>query len=405
MLGFWILAALLLLVGYAFFLPALLGNRRQKSVDRQRLNLLLHQQRREELAGDGKDAPADDLLAELDRDLLADLAATEARAGLNGKAGRWSVLVALLLAPLLAVLVYGQLGRPELADFQAAAPRGTTAQAPGAADFQATVDALAKRLQENPNDLDGWMLLARSLLATDQIDKAISAYEFALRIAPDNLDVQALYAQALAERKDGDFTGKPGEILAAILKKEPGHPSALWFTGLAAAKRGDAKEAVERWEALRSQFPPDSEDAKQLAQYIARVKGEAPPAAAEAPVQRQAEAKKSIRVKVELSDAIRSKAAPEDSVFVFARAASGPPMPLAVVRKQVRDLPLEVTLDDTMSMMQGTNLSSVDKLVVGARVSKSGQATPQPGDLQGLSEPISVQDGQVLGIRIEREVR
>lgn len=401
MLGFWILAALLLLAGYAFFLPALLGVRRRNAVDRQKLNLLLHRQRREELARESAGAELDGLSDELDRDLLADLAATEAHPHQADKAGRWPLLLALLGVPLLAVLLYGQLGRPDLADFRADTHATNTQEMPNEADFQATIDTLAARLKENPNDLEGWLLLARSLMATDQTEKALTAYEFALKLAPDNLDVQALYAQALAEGNDGDFEGKPREILAGILQKDAKHPSALWFAGLAAAKRGDVQEAVSRWEALKAQFPAGGEDARQLALYIAKVKGEQP---APEPSQNQVGTNKSIRVQVSLAKELQSKTAPEDTVFIFARAASGPPMPLAIVRKQVKDLPVEVTLDDSMSMMQGMNLSSFEQLVIGARVSKSGQAMPTPGDLQGLSEPTAVQDGQAYSVRIAQEV-
>jgi cytochrome c-type biogenesis protein CcmH len=114
---------------------------------------------------------------------------------------------------------------------------------------------------------------------------------------------------------------------------------------------------------------------------------------------------KSIRVKVGLAAALKSKASPEDVVFIFARAASGPPMPLAIVRKKVKDLPVEVTLDDSMSMVEGMNLSAFDQLVIGARVSKSGQAMPQPGDLQGLTRPLAAENEGVYAVEIGEVVK
>jgi cytochrome c-type biogenesis protein CcmH len=124
----------------------------------------------------------------------------------------------------------------------------------------------------------------------------------------------------------------------------------------------------------------------------------------DAPDQAMAGAGRRIRVKVSLADSVKAKADPQDSLFVFARAAEGPPMPLAVVRKQAKDLPLEVVLDDSMSMMQGMNLSSFERLVIGARVSKSGKPTPSPGDLQGLTEPVAPVKDETLSVVVDREV-
>jgi cytochrome c-type biogenesis protein CcmH len=148
-----------------------------------------------------------------------------------------------------------------------------------------------------------------------------------------------------------------------------------------------------------------------LDKVIKEIKGEGQ--AAETDATRDGEAsglpatgeQKSIRVKVSLATTLKAKATPEDTVFIFARAAAGPPMPLAIVRKKVKDLPVEVTLDDSMSMMQGMNLSAFDKLVIGARISKTGQALPQPGDLQGLTKPTEINNGGIYAVDISEEVK
>lgn len=410
MLGFWILTALLLLAGYAFFLPALLGRaeRAGKAVDRRRLNLLLHRQRREELMREAGEADRDTLAEELDRDLLADLTASEPHPAPFHGGGRGLLWAALLAAPLLAAFIYGHLGRPDLIGFRAGPQMAGAGDTPSAEDFQVMIDNLAQRLKQKPDDLDGWLLLARSLMATDQIDKALTAFEFALKLAPDDLDVQASYAQALAEGNDGKFEGKPSEIVAAILAKSPKHPRGLWLAGLIALERGDHTKAVAHWEALKAQFAPNSEDAQQLAEYIAKIQGAAPTAAARPTPETSnvpSGARKSIRVQVALADELQPKTAPDDTLFVFARAAQGPAIPLAIVRKRVKDLPLEVVLDDSMSMLPGMNLSAFEQLIIGARISKSGQAMPAPGDLQGLSGPSAARDGQSFTVRITEEVR
>ena len=114
---------------------------------------------------------------------------------------------------------------------------------------------------------------------------------------------------------------------------------------------------------------------------------------------------KSSKVRVSLASALKAQATPEDTVFIFARAAAGPPMPLAIVKKQVKDLPLEVTLDDSMGMVQGMNLSAFDRVVIGARISKSGQAMPQSGDLQGLTKPTEIQNGGAYAVEIGEVVK
>ena len=379
MMGFWLSAALLLTVGYVFFLPALLGNTGGGRINRARLNLLLHRQRQTELAQEAA-SPEDleRLTAESERNLLGDLETAEAPPLQSSARGRSAVIAALAVLPAFALILYLALGRIDL--IGANAPDNM-------ADIQDSIRQLADRLAKQPNDLEGWILLARSLQATDQPDKAATAYEFALKLAPEDLDLKAQYAQALAETHQGSLAGKPAEIVDEILKKNPDHPTALWMAGIAAAERKDAAKAAEYWERLKKQFPPGSEEAKEIAGYIARVQGLSAPAEPAEPA-----AGKRIRVTVTLAESLKTQVAPDDALFVFARAAEGPPMPLAVVRKQAKDLPLEVVLDDSMSMMQGMTLSTAGRIVIGARISKSGQPKAEAGDLQGLSEALAPED-------------
>lgn len=380
MIAFWITAAAMLLLGYAFFIPALLGKTRAAKLSRAKLNLALHRQRQEELAREAA-SPEDlaTLAAESERNLLGDLeSAAPAESAQPEGYGRTLLIGALVSLPIFAFSVYLALGRPDLVS---STPQSPQASMP---DVEAAIGKLAERLKQNPNDLEGWMLLGRSLQTTRQSAKAAAAYEYAAKLAPDNLDVQGLYAEALAEANGGSTEGKPTEIVAAILKKDPNHKGGLWMAGVAAAERKDAAKAAEYWGRLKAQLPPESDEARQIGQYIAEVQGM--PAAPEAPAPAaKSEPAKRIRVKVDLADGLKGQAAPEDALFIFARAAEGPPMPLAVAKKQVKDLPVEVELTDTMAMMPGMSLSSFERVVVGARVSKSGKPTPSPGDLQGMT--------------------
>lgn len=388
---FWITAALLLGLGYLLFVPALLGKTRRDSLNRARLNLVLHRQRQEELASDASSEEARHRLAvESERSLLGDLETAADGTAAPLKAGRTPLLAALTLAPILAIGAYLWLGRPDLV----AAPPPANPMA----DTQKAIEGLALRLQENPNDLEGWVLLGRSLQATQQAERAVRAFEFALKLAPRNLDLKGYYAEALAEANQGSMRGKPAEIVAEILRQDPRHKAGLWLAGIVASEEGDGARAVRHWQALRSQFPADSEEARQIGAFIEQA-GSAAPADAMPPAASEPAAtapRKRLSVRVTLADALKSRANPDDTVFVFARAAEGPPMPLAVVRKQVRDLPLDVVLDDSQAMMPGMNLSAFERLVIGARISKSGRPVPSPGDLEGLTGPVTPAPGQTV---------
>lgn len=393
---FYLAAALMLIAGYLFFLPPLAGKSRHTPVDRARLNLTLHQQRQQELALDATSPESlERLTAESERNLLGDLEAAGTPLCQAPRMGRTPLLATLLLLPIVALLTYTTLGRPEL-----------VAQPPGKAmaDTRRAIEGLAGRLKANPNDLEGWVLLGRSLQATQQPGRAAAAFEFALKLAPGNPDLMGYLAETLAESNQGSMTGRPAELVREILQRNPKHKAGLWLAGIAAAEAGDAPTARRHWQALKEQLPAGSKEADEIAGFIARLDAEPPPTRESSPAPAVAGEGKRLKVKVTLSESLTGQANPEDTVFIFARAAEGPPMPLAVVRKQVRDLPVEVVLDDSMSMMQGMNLSAFKSLVIGARVSPSGRPVPSPGDLEGLTEPVSPEREASYSITISRVI-
>lgn len=392
---FFLAAGLLLVLAYLLFLPALRGQSADPSPDRARLSRLLYQQRREELAQELAQGNLDPavharLSQELDRQWLDDDTAGPSAAG-TATAGRWPVLAVLLLLPLFGLGLYSQLGRPDLLGSQAT-PAESSAQV-----MEDNIRHLAERLQKTPDDLQGWILLARAYQVTQRPSEAQGAYEKALALAPDNLELKVLYAQSLAEAQGNRLQGRPAQLIAEVLAADPNFPHALWMAGLAAAEQGDAPTALAHWQKLKAQYPADSDDAKQLSGYIAMLTtGQQQPAAA-APALR-------IRVKATLAPALAGKVQPQATLFIFAKAAAGPPMPLAIVRKQAKDLPLAVELDDTMTMASGMNLAAFPQIILGARISKSGQAKPASGDLQGLSQPLAPQNGQEYAVEINQEV-
>ena len=396
MTAFWITAALMVLTGALFFLPALRSGPRQQAIDRAKLNILLHQQRKEELSREAGTADLAGLIAESERNLLGDLEEADEEPAPPTAAGRTPLVTALLLTPLLALALYYALGRPDLLSQP---PVNTMAET------QKSIEQLAQRLSANPNDLEGWVLLGRSLQITRQPDPAARAYEFALKLAPDNLDLMGYYAEALAETQQGAMQGKPADLVRQILAQDPKHKSGLWLAGIAAAETGDIRAALNYWGQLRAQFRPESTEAQQISDYMSRAEAElsSSPGTPNKPTTAAGPGKR-IRVTVALADEIKAQTGPDDAVFIFAKAAEGPPMPLAVVRKQVRDLPIEVILDDSMAMMAGMNLSRFERLIVGARVSKNGQPTPTAGDLQGLTAPVTAGQDSAYAITIDQVV-
>jgi len=307
-------------------------------------------------------------------------------------ARRTAIMLAALL-PVCAAALYWQFGTPEgLAP--AAEVHGGSKVTPQ--EVEAMVAKLAARMQQSPDDGNGWALLARSYLVMQRHADAVAAYERAVALIKDDADLLADYADALAMTQGRRIEGKPLKVVERALKIDPLQWKALAMAGSAAFERKDFKTAVAYWEKLQSRAEPGSDFAREVAANIdeARQLGGLKVAASVSPPA-QADVKStavsggaSVDGTVTLSRELAAKAGPTDTVFVFARAAEGPRMPLAIMRFQVKDLPAKFHLDDSMAMSPAAKLSNHPNVIIGARVSKSANATPQPGDLQGASKPV-----------------
>ena len=277
----------------------------------------------------------------------------------------------------------------------------------GLQQIAAMVDSLAARMKERPDDGEGWTMLARSYTVLGRFGEAVPAYAKAAALQPTNAGLLADYADAVAAQNGS--VGNP-ESLALIdraLAADPKHPKALALAGTAAYDRGDFAGAVARWQKIADALPAGSELLVQVQASIAEAKermggGAAAKApAAGAPAAPAAVDASAVAGTVSLDPSLAAQAAPDDTVFVFARAAEGPRMPLAVKRARVADLPLTFRLDDSMAMSPAAKLSGARSIVVGARISKSGNAMPQPGDLSGESKPLAPGTSGIA-IRIDR---
>lgn len=321
----------------------------------------------------------------------------------------WTAAIIAGAIPIAALLLYVVLGNHE-----AFAPIATQ-RAKGAAEHEVTpqeVEAmaakLAARLEKEPDNVDGWVMLARTYYALNRHADAARAFDRAIAIIPANADLLADYADSLGA-VEGGLRGKSLELIERALKADPTHWKALALAGTAAFNRKDYKGAVAYWERMKATVPPGSPIAGSIDSSIAEarelgglkagpVAANPPPAIAtsKAPAgpapatQAAALPGATVGGTVSLAPALAAQVAPTDTVFIFARASEGPRMPLAILRKQVRDLPVAFTLDDSMAMAPNFALSKFPSVIVGARVSKSGNASPQSGDLEGLSPAVRI---------------
>jgi cytochrome c-type biogenesis protein CcmH len=270
---------------------------------------------------------------------------------------------------------------------------------------------LAKRLKEKPEDAKGWELLARSYAELHQYSQAEAAFAEAAKRNPRDAQLLADYADAAAMANDRHFEGKPTELIERALKIDPKLPKALWLAGTLAYETRDFRKAMGYWKRLLAVVPPDSELSKQIQSDLAEVQtmlGEKPtfmPPAVAAETKPAAVAGSGPQVsgKVELSPALVSQVKANDTVFVYARPLEGPKMPLAIFKATVADLPLQFTLDDSLAMAPMAKISNHQEVMVFARVSRSGSAAPQSGDLEGKIEKVKVGSSS-LKITIDHKI-
>ncbi|MCO6411271.1 MAG: c-type cytochrome biogenesis protein CcmI [Thiogranum sp.] len=411
---FWLLVIAMMLLALVFSAAPLLRRRHDTSIDQNQLNTAVIREQLRELQADldaGKldQASWNAAKTDLERELLNQLDDGNEGTAAAPRSGRWAVGLVGLLVPLVAVLLYLQLGA---VDFQER--RELTAAAQGAdADghpLVAMVAQLSQRMRENPDQLEGWLLLARSYAALNQFDNALEAYAQARRLVGDQPELLIDSADMLVMASGGQFTDEVGALLDQALSVQPDNAKGLWLKGHWKFRNNDIQGAIDNWKKAAAQLPPDSENVLAINQQIRQAQialgmpqSEAPDAAAP-DTGKQQSAGGAIEVTVRLDPALTQQAAPGDTVFIFARAVEGPRMPLAIVRKQVADLPVSVRLDDSLAMTPAMVLSNFDQVAVGARVSRSGNAMAQSGDLEGLTSPVQVARGEAVEVVIDAAV-
>lgn len=409
MIVFWLTGAALAVVVLALVLRPLVANRAGGAVSRSAANVSIYRDQLRELeadlaAGTLAQADYDRARAELEKRLLEDVREQPAAPAAR-PAGRFAALATVTAIPLVALGVYFAVGSPSAIVRQPEAPHVSAQQ------VEAMIDRLAAKLRENPDDIDGWKLLGRSYAALSRFDQAAEAFAKATARAPRDPDLLADFADVLAMARGQKLDGEPEKLILRALELDPNHLKSLALAGTAAYDRKEYAKAADYWQRMLPLVQPGSEDARVIQQNVSEARSlagmrseSAKSEGAKAEKPRAEAAKTAVRGTVSLAPQLASKAAPDDTVFVFARAAEGPPLPLAIARARVRDLPYSFALDDSMAMNPSMSLSAFPRIVVTARVSKTGNAAPQAGDLQGASGPVA-NNAAAVSVIIDTQVR
>lgn len=386
MIAFAGAAFFLLVVAVVMVLWPLLKRSNSPVVGRDLSNLDIHRDQFSELEQDleagtlGADR-YEQAKNELERRVLEE-AAAPADMPQSATTGKAVPIVIGVFIPLTAVLLYLYLGN--LQGLEALRHPAADLSSITADQFRDMTAKLAARMQQNPGDAEGWKLLGRTYRAMERFGDANDAYQKAVELTPQDADLLADYAESLALAAGRSLAGEPTRLLDRALKLDPRNTKVLILSGSAAFERKDYKTAIGYWETVIKQPGIGSELAQALQKEVdesrARLTGK--------PVAVVPAGKERVTGIVNLDDSLKSRVRPDDAVFVFARAATGPRMPLAIVKIKVADLPYKFSFDDSMAMMPEMKLSQFADVVIGARVSKSASATPSAGDLEGISDKI-----------------
>ena len=401
---FWIIASLMVVVALALVLPALLGRRAQDPLDpTESINLANHREQLLELTnalerGEISQAEFSAARGEIGNSLIVELSLPGATKVSRQPVDNTLAIVIAGLIPVASVALYLWLG----STVSLSPPDEIVRVDEQSPSVEAMVAGLAEKLRDQPDDPEGWLMLARSYSVMERYPEARDAYAEAHALIGDQAQLLVDYAEVIALTDDDRLTGKATELLTTALTLEPDNQKGLWLAGFAARQNGDDERAVNLWQKLALHLTAGSEELVMVEDMITQAGG-TPSGEPTADVTPQPSAA-AIEVTVSLAPHLASRVTGDETLFIFARALNGPPMPLAIQRHRASELPLVVTLDDTMHMLPAFKLSGFPTVSVGARISRTGNATPSSGDLQGLVSPVEVSDGQPVNLIIKEIV-
>ena len=400
---FWLYAALLIGAALAVVVTPLLRRRAVTGAasTRAAANLAVFQDQLTELDADlaagtiGREQ-WEAARGDLQRGLLEEVDAAPAGAAAAGGRSKVVAIVLVIAVPLLSVLLYWALGnRQGLDPAQVSAQQGAPHQL-SKEQIESMVMRLAQRLETTPDDGEGWIMLARTYNALGRFGDAAAAFAKAEAKFPQDAQLLADYADTLAMAQGQRLQGKPEALIQRALKADGNNVKALALAGTVEFEKRDFGKAVEFWRRILPLLPADSEMGNSVRASIREAQeklgqgGAVQPAPVVALKEKPSSAAKSSSVSgtIKLAPALAARAAPDDTVFILARPAQGSRMPLAATRVKVKDLPFAFSFDDSMAMNPASKISDFAEVVVAARISKSGNVMPQPGDLEGVSKPL-----------------
>jgi cytochrome c-type biogenesis protein CcmH len=407
---FWIVSVLFIAIAMVLILPPLLRKRTgPDKMGRRDINIAVYRDQLKEmeadcanglLAEDQFHAAKVELETRLTEDAMgADAANTPAASG-----GHLLGYALGVLLPVAAFGIYFWLGNPTALMAMAEAQSGANASAaprmPQGHDMAKLAQEMEAKVKADPTDGKSWVMLAKVYGALERWPDAAQAYQQALKLMPKEASVRSAYAEALAIHNNRDLSGEPMKLVREALALDPSDPKALELSGVAAFQDKHYQEAIANFTKLYQQLPPDSPYAKEIRSAIQEAEQNAGgekmagldnlsnPMPADHP--NAAAGGASIRGKLDIAPALKGKLSPQETVFVFASAGQGGGPPLAALRIQAGQLPMPFELTDAMAMMPDNNLSKHKAVTLTARVSKSGQPTGGPGDLEGTLNGVKV---------------
>ncbi len=397
MILFFISSAVLVIVTLMLLLPVFFRNAESAEPSRTAINVDIAKSQARELqqrleSGEISREDFTDEKTRLETGLARDIENEELSAG-NSK-GQWLLWPIAASIPIAAGALYLNLGTLEAFDPDAyvAAPVTTQQSQPQAPDMQVIVERIQQQLEEQPDDARGWFMLGRAHLTLGEYTQAEVALRKALELNESNVDVRIRLADAIALTQDGRLTGEPTELLISALEMQPNHPQGLWLYGLALNQNGEPAEAITVWQRLLAQLGNDPQAASEVEQLIADANAQLPMeervSVSSATTTADVTAGAGLSVVVDVQANMADDLPADTPVFIYAKAANGPPMPLAVVKRSLRELPITLTLTDEQAMMDSMKLSAFDEVIVGARISKTGDPIAQSGDLFSESETV-----------------
>ncbi len=418
---FFLCIALLVVIVLALLLPSLQRRRTaSESIDRREFNIAIAREQLVELEkrladGELPDPEFRQERSRLERDLAVDIEGIQASEQPAAKSGgHWMTWPVAVLIPVMAGYVYLTIGTPEAIDpanRQAKAPVQQTAQpaAREAPDIQDVIARIEERLQQQPDDAVGWFMLGRAHMTAGDFPEAVEAIRKSYSLNDQEPEVMIRLADAIAMSQGGSMAGEPEPLLQRALAMQPNNPQGLWLLGMAQSERRDSKAAISTWESLVPLLQDDQQSQLEVARLLKVERGvlaaadQATGAAVdESPATKApAEQPLALTVNVTLPDGIAADLAADTTVFVYAKAANGPPMPLAVARRTLADIPFSVTLSDQDAMLPAMKLSGFERVVVGARLSRSGNAIAEPGDIFGEMADISTAESAEVDVQIK----